>query len=35
VATRRSFVLHMLDELIHHGAEAALMRDLYAAHTAA
>jgi hypothetical protein len=30
-ATRRSFVLHVLDELIHHGAEAALLRDLYAA----
>lgn len=31
-ATRRSYVLHVLDELIHHGAEAALLRDLYAAH---
>jgi hypothetical protein len=30
-ATRRSFVHHVLDELIHHGAEAAMMRDLYAA----
>jgi hypothetical protein len=30
-STRRSFVLHILDELIHHGAEAALLRDLYAA----
>lgn len=30
-ASRRSFVLHVLDELIHHGAEAALLRDLYAA----
>jgi hypothetical protein len=30
-ATRRSFVLHILDELIHHGAEVALLRDLYAA----
>ena len=30
-ATRRSFVLHIADELIHHGAEAALIRDLYAA----
>jgi uncharacterized damage-inducible protein DinB len=30
-STRRAFVLHVLDELIHHGAEAALMRDLYAA----
>lgn len=28
--TRRAFVLHILDELIHHGAEAALLRDLYA-----
>ena len=27
--THRSFVLHILDELIHHGAEAALLRDLY------
>jgi hypothetical protein len=30
-ASRRSFVLHVLDELIHHGAEAALLRDLYRA----
>ncbi|GAA1816194.1 DinB family protein [Luedemannella flava] len=30
-ATRRGFVLHILDELIHHGAEVALMRDLHAA----
>lgn len=29
-ATRRSFVLHILDELIHHAAEAALLRDLFA-----
>jgi len=29
--TRASFVLHMLDEFIHHGAELALLRDLYAA----
>jgi uncharacterized damage-inducible protein DinB len=29
--TRRSFVLHVLDELIHHGAEVALLRDLWAA----
>ncbi|MCJ1714755.1 DinB family protein [Curtobacterium sp. VKM Ac-2922] len=29
-ATRRSFVLHVVDELVHHGAEAALLRDLYA-----
>ncbi|MFL6072593.1 MAG: DinB family protein [Mycobacteriales bacterium] len=28
-STRRAFVLHILDELIHHGAEAALLRDLY------
>ncbi len=28
-ATRHSFVLHVADELIHHGAEAALLRDLY------
>jgi hypothetical protein len=28
--SRRSFALHILDELIHHGAEAALLRDLYA-----
>ncbi|MGI8880054.1 MAG: DinB family protein [Jatrophihabitans sp.] len=27
---RRSFVLHIADELIHHAAEAALLRDLYA-----
>lgn len=32
-ATRRSFVLHIADELIHHGAEAALLRDLYAAQS--
>lgn len=30
-ATRRGFVLHILDELIHHGAEAAMLRDLYSA----
>ncbi|HEX4703367.1 MAG TPA: DinB family protein [Pseudonocardiaceae bacterium] len=29
--TRRSFALHTADELIHHAAEAALLRDLYAA----
>jgi hypothetical protein len=29
-ATRQSFVLHVADELIHHTAEAALLRDLYA-----
>jgi hypothetical protein len=30
-STGRAYVLHVLDELIHHGAEAALLRDLYAA----
>jgi hypothetical protein len=30
-ASRRSLVLHILDELIHHCAEAALLRDLYLA----
>lgn len=29
--TRAAFVLHELDELIHHGAEVAAMRDLYRA----
>jgi hypothetical protein len=29
--TRRSFVLHIVEELVHHGAEAALLRDLFAA----
>lgn len=27
--TRASYVLHMLDEFIHHGAEISLLRDLY------
>jgi hypothetical protein len=27
---RSSFALHIADELIHHGAETALVRDLYA-----
>ena len=27
--TRAGYVLHMLDEFIHHGAEIALLRDLY------
>lgn len=27
--SKASFVLHQLDEIIHHGAEVALMRDLY------
>jgi hypothetical protein len=31
-ATRFGFVLHQLDELIHHGAEVALLRDLYRAN---
>jgi hypothetical protein len=30
-ASRQSLVLHVADELIHHSAEAALLRDLYAA----
>jgi DinB family protein/ankyrin repeat protein len=30
-STRAAFVLHELDELIHHGAEVATMRDLYRA----
>jgi hypothetical protein len=29
--TRVSWVLHVLDEVIHHGAEIALLRDLYRA----
>lgn len=29
-ASRYSFALHIVDELIHHTAEAALLRDLYA-----
>ncbi len=28
-SSRLSFALHVADELIHHGAEAALLRDLY------
>lgn len=28
-SSRHAFVLHVADELIHHGAEAALLRDLY------
>jgi hypothetical protein len=31
-ATRAGYVLHMLDEFIHHGAELALLRDLWRAH---
>jgi hypothetical protein len=30
-STRRSFAHHVVDELIHHGAETMLLRDLYAA----
>jgi DinB superfamily len=33
-STRRAFVLHVLDELIHHGAEVALVRDLWSARQA-
>lgn len=33
--SRLSFVLHVVDELVHHAAEAALLRDLYAERTAA
>ncbi|RKS75309.1 DinB family protein [Motilibacter peucedani] len=29
-STRLSFVLHVADELVHHCAEAAMLRDLYA-----
>jgi hypothetical protein len=29
-ASRRAFALHIVDELVHHTAEAALLRDLYA-----
>src|SRR3954454_8265062 len=28
-STRAGYVLHMLDEFIHHGAEISLLRDLY------
>jgi hypothetical protein len=30
-STRAAFVLHELDELIHHAAEVAALRDLYRA----
>jgi hypothetical protein len=30
-STRLAFVLHMLDEQVHHGAEIGLLRDLYLA----
>ncbi|ROS75720.1 putative damage-inducible protein DinB [Curtobacterium sp. PhB130] len=30
-SSKRSLVLHVVDELIHHAAEAALLRDLYLA----
>jgi hypothetical protein len=33
-STRRAFVLHVLDELIHHGAEVGLVRDLWVARQA-
>ena len=33
-ADRVAFVVHIIDELIHHGAEMALLRDLYRARTA-
>lgn len=33
--TRAAFVLHELDELIHHGAEVGVLRDLYRATHAA
>jgi hypothetical protein len=33
-STKRALVLHVLDELIHHGAEVALVRDLWAARSA-
>jgi len=32
--TRAKFVLHILDEVIHHGAEVGVLRDLYAAEHA-
>lgn len=32
-STRLAFVLHLADELIHHGAETALLRDLYVARS--
>src|SRR5205823_2061416 len=33
-ATRAKFVLHIIDEAIHHGAEIGVLRDLYAAEHA-
>jgi hypothetical protein len=33
--SKAGFVLHMIDEFIHHGAETALMRDLYRAQVMA
>ncbi|NYJ74686.1 DinB family protein [Allobranchiibius huperziae] len=33
-ATRRSYVLHVIEELTHHCAESALLRDLYECHEA-
>jgi hypothetical protein len=32
-STRAAFILHELDELIHHGAEIAALRHLYRATT--
>jgi uncharacterized damage-inducible protein DinB len=32
-SSRRAFALHVLDELIHHGAEVGLVRDLWAARS--
>lgn len=32
-ATRSGFVLHMIDEFIHHGAELGVLRDLYRAQS--
>jgi hypothetical protein len=31
-STRLTFILHILDELVHHGAEVALLRDLWRAN---
>jgi hypothetical protein len=31
IASTLTFVLHVLDEVVHHGAEASLLRDLDAA----
>lgn len=34
-STKASFILHQLDEMIHHAAEIALLRDLYRTHNRA